>query len=815
MSFKNPIWFVPRGLMAGVLTLLTCCAASARADVFSNVPEATSGGYQLLYTLPVANAASYGSTLAPYSVDNSAKLTGSISRVAYYMELKTSTGTLQYAYASVAAFSQNVKLLGLPTAVSGAYFNQGVYDMHVYSNVSGITTGTGMTGNLEFFCGNYSADSAINVANCSGSIYDWGDDPKGPHGGGGYGSFQIANPLKSQEIICYNNWGGNGGNGDIGLGTNTAAGGNPDWSFTNGAANYTVKNIQVLVQLGAPPARTQIMPLGDSITAGYESVTPPEGYRTPLYTSLAGTGRSYDYIGSLGSGTGTLLSLNLEGQNEGHSGYKISDLTANINANSQISGTNGGYWLGGNPGVQPKYILLHIGANDINGGYDPTTTNPSDSQFVLDMIGRLQSLVSAILAQRPNTHILLAGIVPVNTTPNHLTRTILYNQDIRSMVMTSSAYAGKLTYVDQYSGFLNADGSINGTLIYGGATGLHPDDAGYQVMANTWFATINALDTALPGISGIAATSGSSTSTVVSGVVNPSGQAATFYVNYGLDTTYGHTTATQQIASSMFSNVPISAQISGLSAGATYHYQVVATTSAGTSTSADGVFAAGSNAPIITSAVSTTGSAAQPFNYQIVATNSPTTYAASGLLQGLSINTSIGLISGTPTTDGINNVTVSATNASGTGTIPLTITVNATFAGWQTLNFTAADLSNPAVSGLSATPAGDGIPNLLKYALNLVPKASGNSGLPTQAKITIGSASYLVLAYSQLRYATDVTYACQVSNDLQTWNSGTPYTTLVSATNNADGVTETVTTRELTPINASSQQFMRLMVTKP
>src|SRR5205823_5975205 len=48
----------------------------------------------------------------------------------------------------------------------------------------------------------------------------------------------------------------------------------------------------------------------------------------------------------------------------------------------------------------------------------------------------------------------------------------------------------------------------------------------------------------------------------------------------------------------------------------------------------------------------------------------------SGLPSGLSINTSNGLISGTPTTTGTYSVSLSATNSGGTGTATLTLTVN-------------------------------------------------------------------------------------------------------------------------------------------
>ena len=82
-----------------------------------------------------------------------------------------------------------------------------------------------------------------------------------------------------------------------------------------------------------------------------------------------------------------------------------------------------------------------------------------------------------------------------------------------------------------------------------------------------------------------------------------------------------------------------------------------------------------SSLPVITSAASATGSPGTPFSYQIAATNGPTSYSASGLPANLVINTSTGLISGTPAAAGTSTVTLSATNGFGTGTATLTLSI--------------------------------------------------------------------------------------------------------------------------------------------
>jgi hypothetical protein len=99
-------------------------------------------------------------------------------------------------------------------------------------------------------------------------------------------------------------------------------------------------------------------------------------------------------------------------------------------------------------------------------------------------------------------------------------------------------------------------------------------------------------------------------------------------------------------------------------------------------------------APVITSATTANGTVGSPFSYQITASGGPTSYNATGLPAGLSVNTSSGLISGTPTQVGTNSVTISATGAGGTGTASLTITISTAGSG---------SLSGSGVAGGTST----------------------------------------------------------------------------------------------------------------
>jgi PKD repeat protein len=81
-------------------------------------------------------------------------------------------------------------------------------------------------------------------------------------------------------------------------------------------------------------------------------------------------------------------------------------------------------------------------------------------------------------------------------------------------------------------------------------------------------------------------------------------------------------------------------------------------------------------APVVTSPQSATATTGSSFSYGITATNSPTSFNATGLPQQLTVNTTTGVISGIPQSAGTWTISLSATNAGGTGTGTLSLTVN-------------------------------------------------------------------------------------------------------------------------------------------
>src|SRR2546430_3132077 len=93
------------------------------------------------------------------------------------------------------------------------------------------------------------------------------------------------------------------------------------------------------------------------------------------------------------------------------------------------------------------------------------------------------------------------------------------------------------------------------------------------------------------------------TSATVAGTVNPQGLAATYLFEYGKTTKYGSKTASKG-AGSGTSAVAVTTTISSLSPGTTYHYRIVATSSAGTSKGADRTFSTTPPPTVVTGSAS-------------------------------------------------------------------------------------------------------------------------------------------------------------------------------------------------------------------
>jgi hypothetical protein len=196
------------------------------------------------------------------------------------------------------------------------------------------------------------------------------------------------------------------------------------------------------------------------------------------------------------------------------------------------------------------------------------------------------------------------------------------------------------------------------------------------------------------------------------------------------------------------------------SAAATTPVTMTATNAAGTST-ATLTLTINPAAPAITSSGRASATIGSAFSYQIAATNNPTSFGATGLPAGLSINTATGLISGTPTTPGTTPLTLSATNAAGTGTATVTLTVNpaapaitssSTAGGTvgSVFSYQIAATNNPTSYGATGLPAGLSI----NTATGLI---SGTPNTPGVSSVTISAANAAGTATAALTLTVNTT----------------------------------------------------------
>lgn len=193
-----------------------------------------------------------------------------------------------------------------------------------------------------------------------------------------------------------------------------------------------------------PKPTIKIMPLGDSITDG---ITAWGAYRTKLWKNIVNNGYKVDFVGSLRGGPSDLE----DKDHEGHSGWRIDQISNNINS-----------WM---DTYKPDIVLLHIGTNDISQKYDLNNAP-----------NRLSDLIDKICAKLPaGGKLYVATIIPISYADVRS-----YNSQVAAVVQ-NKANQGKPVYlVDMYSALTLSDL----------ADGVHPNANGYNKMGDVWFNAI-------------------------------------------------------------------------------------------------------------------------------------------------------------------------------------------------------------------------------------------------------------------------------------------------------------------------------------
>jgi lysophospholipase L1-like esterase len=204
--------------------------------------------------------------------------------------------------------------------------------------------------------------------------------------------------------------------------------------------------------------KLQILPLGDSITLGVNG-----GYRNRVFSSLTAAGYVVDLVGSQSDPYAEVA----DHDHEGHPGFTIGNIA------SDLAG-----WAG--MITAPDVVLLMIGTNDIAWWYNETPSTTADHGL---------ALINQILAQFPNTVVLVASIAPMSAKtvdPNATERSTAatqYNAELKSRA-TSHAEAGKRVF------FVDVNAALTVSDLY---DGIHPTRAAHDKVADAWLSVLRPL----------------------------------------------------------------------------------------------------------------------------------------------------------------------------------------------------------------------------------------------------------------------------------------------------------------------------------
>jgi phosphodiesterase/alkaline phosphatase D-like protein len=165
---------------------------------------------------------------------------------------------------------------------------------------------------------------------------------------------------------------------------------------------------------------------------------------------------------------------------------------------------------------------------------------------------------------------------------------------------TTTAYGSTAPIPDGSAGSSGAVQSESQPL-----SGLSPNTTyHYRLVATNATGTTQGLDQQFttapapvaPTVTTAAASGVDDTDATLNGSVNPQGQNVTYHFEYGTTASYGQSTANQALPASN-STSSVSASLSGLTAGTTYHYRLVASNATGPTNGADVTFTTTSPPP--------------------------------------------------------------------------------------------------------------------------------------------------------------------------------------------------------------------------
>ena len=231
----------------------------------------------------------------------------------------------------------------------------------------------------------------------------------------------------------------------------------------SGGAAGSVDNYNPCPAAGQP---CLVMPLGDSITQGKSGSSDQGGYRETLFRLAHAAGKSLELVGSQTNGPTTVDGVAWPRTHEGYSGYTIVRLTRNGLTPNNVKT------------FKPNIVLLMIGTNDLSVGEDMPTL-------------RLANLVDSILSADPSLLLFLTQITPGRKAdPDSYNQKVsAYNAAMVEIVRQRATAGRHIRLMDMNTPFTSMANYSTALL----ADGVHPNDAGYKLMGQTWYATLSPL----------------------------------------------------------------------------------------------------------------------------------------------------------------------------------------------------------------------------------------------------------------------------------------------------------------------------------
>ncbi|MEI7033369.1 GDSL-type esterase/lipase family protein [Streptomyces pratensis] len=197
----------------------------------------------------------------------------------------------------------------------------------------------------------------------------------------------------------------------------------------------------------ATPTALQVMPLGDSITAGIGSPT-TSSYRAALWDGLTADKHTVDFVGDRRSGQLP------DTDHEGVSGDLISQIAQRADASVPVH--------------RPNVVTLHAGTNDMDKNVDPAGAPD-----------RIAALIDQIRADSPGVTVLVATLVPARNSATQ-SRINVFNREIVKLAQERQKAGQKVRAV-----------SMDAVTAADVPDGLHPNDSGYRKMADAFHSAVD------------------------------------------------------------------------------------------------------------------------------------------------------------------------------------------------------------------------------------------------------------------------------------------------------------------------------------